>query len=60
MAEVQARSRGRQSAAGVSGRIGGPLEELGGPLEVLRLVLVDGRLELRFCGQSMELSRGEG
>jgi transposase InsO family protein len=59
-AEVQARSRGRQLAASASGPIGGPLDELGGPLEVLRLVLVDGRLELRFCGQSMELGRSEG
>lgn len=57
MAEVQARSRGRQSAAVLNGRIGGPLEELGDALEVLRLVLVDDRLELRFCGLGVELGR---
>ncbi len=60
LAEVQARSRKRQSAAGLSGRIGGPMEELGDVLEVLRLVLVDGRLELRFCGVGVELGRQEG
>lgn len=60
LAEVQARSRGRQSAACASGRIGGPMEELGEALEVLRLVLVDGRLQLRFCGQGVELGRVEG
>jgi len=60
LAEVQARSRGRQSAASASGRIGGPLEELGEALEVLRLVLVDGGLQLRFCGQGVELGRVEG
>lgn len=60
LAEVQARSRKRQSAAFASGRIGGPLEELGDALEVLRLVLVDGRLELRFCGLGVELGRIEG
>jgi putative transposase len=59
LAEVQARSRKRQSAAFASGRIGGPLEELGDALEVLRLVLVDGRLELRFCGLGVELGRVE-
>lgn len=60
LAEVQARSRGRQSAAVSSGRIGGPLEELGDAMEVLRLVLVDGRLELRFCGLSVELGGVDG
>jgi transposase InsO family protein len=60
LAEVQARSRKRQSAACASGRINGPLEELGDALEVLRLVLVDGRLELRFCGLGVELGRVGG
>jgi len=60
MAEVQARSRGRQSAAVSNGRIGGPMEELGDAMEVLRLVLVDGRLELRFCGMGVELGRAGG
>lgn len=59
LAEVQARSRKRQSAAFASGRIGGPLDELGDALEVLRLVLVDGSLELRFCGLGVELGRIE-
>ena len=60
LAEVQARSRKRQSAACASGRIDGPMEELGDALEVLRLVLVDGRLELRFCGVGVELGQQEG
>lgn len=59
-AEVQARSRGRQLAASASGPIGGPLEELGDALEVLRLVMVDGKVQLRFCGQVVELGRSEG
>ncbi len=59
-AEVQARSRGRQLAASASRPIGGPLEELGDALEVLRLVMVDGKVQLRFCGQVVELGRSEG
>ena len=50
LAEIQARSRGRAALTRVGERIGSAIEDLGGPLEILRLVLVDGRLELRFCG----------
>ena len=44
---------------------GAPIEELaapgsGAPLEVLRLVLVDGVMELRFCGARVRLGRVEG
>lgn len=50
LAEIQARSRGRAALTRAGERIGSALEDLGGPLEILRLVLLDGRLELRFCG----------
>ncbi|MFQ5592163.1 MAG: DDE-type integrase/transposase/recombinase [Phycisphaerae bacterium] len=57
LAEVQARSRGRLAAAGHAGAIGGPLDDLGGPLEILRFVLVDGHLEVRFCGLRVALGK---
>lgn len=59
LAEVQARSRGRIAASRAGERIGGPLDELGGPLEILRFVLVDGHLEVRFCGQRTVLGKPE-
>jgi transposase InsO family protein len=59
LAEVQARSRGRVAASRAGERIGGPLDELGGPLEILRFVLVDGHLEVRFCGQRAVLGKPE-
>ena len=51
LAEVQARSRDRLATAAASEPIGGPLDDVGGPLEILRFALVDGRVEVRFCGQ---------
>jgi len=50
IAEVQARSRGRVAGEAGSSRIQGPLDDLHGPLELLRFVLLDGQLEMRFCG----------
>lgn len=50
IAEVQARSRGRLAGEYGSDRLQGPLDDLQGPLEVLRFVLLEGQLEMRFCG----------
>lgn len=57
LAEVQARSRARIAASRAHERIGGPLDELGGPLEILRFVLVEGHLEVRFCGLRVVLGK---
>jgi len=56
-ARVEAISRRRQGALS-AGDVGGVIEEVplaGGPAEVLRLVVVDGRLELRFLGHRVDL-----
>lgn len=56
-AKVEAVSRRRQGAL-ASGEGGGLIEEvsaLGGPAEVLRLMIVDGRLELRFLGHRVDV-----
>jgi transposase InsO family protein len=60
LAAVDAVSRRRQGALALLGPAGGAFEELGStaggaPLEVLRLVLVDGAMELRFCGARVPL-----
>jgi transposase InsO family protein/transposase-like protein len=60
LAAVDAISRRRQGAAALLGAPGAPIEELaaggtGAPLEVLRLVLADGAMELRFCGARVRL-----
>jgi transposase InsO family protein len=60
LAAVDALSRQRQGAASLLAAVGAPFEELaskeaGAPLEVLRLVLVDGAMELRFCGARVRL-----
>ena len=60
LAAVDAVSRQRQGALALLGPAGGAFEELsstaaGAPLEVLRLVLVDGAMELRFCGARVPL-----
>lgn len=57
LAQVQARSRGRVSAANSGELIGDIFDELGESLEILRLVLVDGEVQLRFCGQRAVLGR---
>ena len=54
---VDALSRKRQAAAVPSGH---SIEEVlhgrsGAPLEVLRLLIVEGRMELRFCGARVDL-----
>jgi len=51
---VQAKSRGR-AAASMLAVPGSPIEDIGSPMEVLRLALVDGKVELRFCGTSVVL-----
>jgi transposase InsO family protein/transposase-like protein len=64
MAAVDAVSRKRQGALALLSAAGSPMDELcsasaGAPLEVLRLVLVDGVMELRFCGARVRLGRVE-
>jgi transposase InsO family protein len=57
---VNAASRQRQGRIAQQLAAGAPVEEVlglvpGAPLEVLRLVVVDGHLELRFCGARVNL-----
>jgi hypothetical protein len=64
LAAVDAVSRKRQGAHALLGSAGGAFEELAGgdtgaPLEVLRLVMVDGAMELRFCGARVRLGTVE-
>jgi transposase InsO family protein len=59
LARVDARTRGREARA-ATGATPGTLDEAlgaqgGAPLEVLRLVLHDGHIELRFCGARVQL-----
>jgi transposase InsO family protein len=56
-AALAARVRERQLVSDATAPAGAPLEEigLGVPLEVLRLVLVDGHAELRFLGGRIRL-----
>lgn len=61
---IDAISRGRQGAAANRLAAGAPFEEAlgirtGAPLEVLRLVIVDGKMELRFCGARVCLGKIE-
>lgn len=59
LAVVDAVSRKRQGALSRLAPGGAPTEEngTGAPLEVLRLVIVDGVMELRFCGARVVLGR---
>ncbi|MBI2395159.1 MAG: transposase [Deltaproteobacteria bacterium] len=62
LARIDAISRGRQAAIAMTAPPGGPIEELGvapgkSPMEVLRLTLHDGVMELRFCGARVVLGR---
>lgn len=64
LAAIDAVSRKRQGALSLLAPAGSALEELssattGSPLEVLRLVLVDGVMELRFCGARVSLGAVE-
>jgi hypothetical protein len=61
MARIEALSRGRIAALATRhGDPAAPVEETltaasGAPLEVLRLVIHDGVMELRFCGARVQL-----
>jgi putative transposase len=64
LAQINALSRHRQGVLTESSPTGGAIEELGtlpahSPMEVLRLILLDGVLELRFCGARVVLGRVE-
>jgi transposase InsO family protein len=62
LAAVDAVSRKRQGALAQMEPSGAAVEELGSaftgaPFEVLRLVVIDGEMELRFCGSRVRLGR---
>jgi transposase InsO family protein len=64
LAHINAVSRHRQGVLAQSSPSGSAIEELGAipagsPMEVLRLMLVDGTLELRFCGARVVLGQVE-
>jgi transposase InsO family protein len=64
LSRIDAISRKRQGALDAHHRPGAPIEELlgqdtGAPMEVLRLAIVDGVMELRFCGARIVLGRIE-
>jgi putative transposase len=64
LAAIDGISRRRQGALAMSLTEGAPFEEIlgirtGAPLEVLRLVIEDGRMELRFCGARVTLGQIE-
>jgi len=61
---INAVSRQRQGALNQLTNTHGIFEEVvahqhGGPMEVLRLVLSNGQLELRFCGLRVPLGKTE-
>lgn len=56
LAHIDAVSRRRNGAHAMSARPGAPFEQIGERvLEVLRLVIVDGKMELRLCGSKVIL-----
>jgi putative transposase len=64
LAQINALSRHRQGVLTESAPAGSAIEELGtvrvgSPMEVLRLTLLDGVFELRFCGARVVLGRVE-
>ena len=64
LAHINALSRHRQGVLAHSSPSGSAIEELaaipeGSPMEVLRLVMIDGTLELRFCGARVVLGQVE-
>jgi putative transposase len=56
LAQVDAVSRRRNVASGMMVGSGGPIEEQA-LTEVLRLMIVDGEMELRFCGAVVNLGK---
>jgi len=64
LAHINALSRHRQGVLAQSSASGSAIEELaampeGSPMEVLRLVMIDGTIELRFCGARVVLGQVE-
>lgn len=64
LAAIDAISRRRQGALAMLSPAGAAIEELGdprggAPLEVLRLAIIDGVMEMRFCGARVRLGRIE-
>jgi transposase InsO family protein len=64
LAAIDGISRRRQGASAMGLTEGAPIEELlgirtGAPLEVLRLVIEDGQMTLRFCGAKVTLGKIE-
>jgi transposase InsO family protein len=64
LAAIDGISRRRQGTSAMALTEGAPFEEIlgictGAPLEVLRLVIEDGRMELRFCGARVTLGQIE-
>jgi putative transposase len=64
LAAIDGISRRRQGASAMALTEGAPFEEMlgirtGAPHEVLRLVIEDGRMELRFCGARVTLGNIE-
>lgn len=62
LSQVEAVSRKRHGTLAMAQPTGSVLEEMfapatGAPLEVLRLTIVDGVMELRFCGARVRLGR---
>jgi RNA-directed DNA polymerase len=60
LARIDALSRRRQGAQALQAGPGAPSEEVGtreagAPLEVLRLLIRDGQMELAFCGARLRL-----
>jgi putative transposase len=65
LAQIDAISRHRQGVLAQRACVGSAIEELcssqaGSPMEVLRLTLTEGLLELRFCGARVVLGKVEG
>jgi len=65
LAHIDAISRKRNAAAALHARSGAPIEEVFGtrsaaPMEVLRLVVVDGQMQLRLCGACVQLGPVQG
>lgn len=60
LARIDAISRRRNGAREHGAALGAPVEEIsGGPMEVLRLVIIDGQMELRLLGAVVRLGAVE-